>query len=793
MKTINLGVHDFVDLLLRKGDLDNRIFNTMSMEEGTRLHSWYQDKQGEEYASEVFLSHDFEIGEYLLSMSGRADGIISHGNANVTIDEIKTTNTDIDEFYKAQKDWHLGQGCLYAYIYLLDHKLDAIKVQLTYISQLDTTKIKQYLFLYSKQELEAYVTGLLKQYESFLIVIDSIKQERQESIKGLAFPFPTLRNGQQEMMDFAEETIKTGQIGFCEARTGIGKTISTLYPYIKGLYEHQLEKIFYLTSKNSIKQVAYETISMLNDEGGKLKAVFMTSKERICLNSKKRHCNPDECIYAKNYYDKVNAVIFAAIKEKNLFRTQDIVKLASDNQICPFELQLDLLNYVDIIVGDYNYLFDPRAHLIRFFQTYESNPYLLLVDEGHDLPGRVRDMFSSTISYDDVSRVIASLKKEKKRGIKAIISSAEEISSYFETQKIEKSSSKWELIKEEKEIPDALADAVEGFLVSGRKYLKAAKEINDDFLNFYYECQAFDLLPPLDSRYAYYFTFDPNNKSCQSFSISCLDSRYLIKAGYGAFKAGVVFSATLTPKDYFIDLLGGSKDSMTLYLPSPFKEENCLVIVNPFVSTLYKSRDDSLGKIIDNILTVVSKRVGNYFIFFPSYSYMMKFKPFFDTFTAYDCYYQSSLMSENDRTGFLAHFHTKPQRTTLGFIVLGGIFAEGIDLADDRLIGAIIISVGLPKMSYLSDKLMNYFGSDNPDLGYAYAYIYPGINRVFQAAGRVIRGENDKGVILYIDARYAYALYKKNLKQVYNKYSELGSSRLIGQLIAEFWRKNKDE
>lgn len=793
MKEINLSVHDFVDLILRKGDIDNRIFNTLSMEEGSRLHAWYQGKQSAEYIPEYFLSHSFDYEDFRLHVEGRADGVIIHAPDNVTIDEIKTTNTDITSFYEAQKEWHLGQACVYAYIYMLDKDLPSIKVQLTYISQLDTTKLKQYLFIYTREELSQYIDNLLEKYCYYLKTITKLKEERQDSIKTLDFPFASLREGQQQMMDFARETVETHQIGFCEAKTGIGKTISVLYPYIKALQEKNYEKIFYLTSKNSIKEMAKNTIQMLNNKGGKLKAVIMTSKDKICLNPLKRHCNPDECVYAKNYYDKVNDLIMFALRGRDIFSENDILEIAKENQICPFELQLDLLNYADIVVGDYNYLFDPTAKLMRFFENYAKNPFLLLVDEAHNLPSRVRDMFSSSIGLDDLNDVKNSLKACKGKGVKGLVKNISDMIAYLTGQTIEEgeSASIHELIKEEKGVPDALEDLVQGFLINAKKYMKDNKKINDAFLNFYYSISCFSSLEEDDDRYAYYFTFSPYGKNCLSFSISCLDPRYLIKQAYNAFEAGVCFSATLSPRDYFIDLLGGDKDSFTLYLPSPFDKSNCLVLVNPFISTKLKDRDISMGRIIDNILSVVKGKIGNYFIFFPSFEYMLKFKPIFSSMKEFSCFFQSSQMNDEERSDFLNHFKRNPLKTTLGFIVLGGIFSEGIDLTDDRLIGAIIVSVGLPKLNYLEDRLSAYFGEDDPNLGYSYAYVYPGINRVFQAAGRVIRGENDKGVIMYIDTRYDYQIYKNNLKEMYDNYIREGNTSSISTIVKKFWESKK--
>ena len=792
MERIVLSVHGFIDLLLRKGHIDNRIFNTMSMEEGTRLHKWYQDKQGSEYFPEEYLSHTFLRGDYQIELSGRADGIIVYSDTNVTIDEIKTTNSSIKDFYETQGNWHLGQAKIYAYIYMLDHNLDIIKVQLTYISQIDNTDLKQYIFAYTKEDLKKDIDQLLDQYISFYEVIQRIKVERQDSIRNLKFPFASTRPGQQEMMDFVTDSIQGGQINFCEAKTGIGKTVSALYPSIRALEKRNLEKIFYLTSKNSIKKVAFDTLKTLEKHKCKLKAVIMTSKEHICLNDKKRHCNPDECPYAKDYYDKINQVILNEIVKKNIFNFEDIVSIAKKYEVCPFELQLDLLNYVDVIVGDYNYLFDPRAKLIRFFENYSQNPYILLVDEGHNLPQRVRDMFSASIDYFEVLKLLKKYSKKKSKYIKGVKERLSALADYFAEVELDRSNSSWELVKEEEGVPDKLVDLLHGFVMKGKTFLKKSKENDDDFMNFYYEVSAFLNLPNMDDRYAYYYRFHYKSKACLGFSISCLDSRYLIKSAYRAFVGGLVFSATLTPREYFLNVLGANEDSKALYLPSPFSRNNQLIMADPFISTKYKDRSDSIARIARDIVETVTKKKGNYFIFFPSFEYMSLIKDYMDEYAQFDCFYQTSNMSEQARSVFLHRFQKNPTRTTLGFIVLGGIFSEGIDLVGDKLIGAIIVSVGHLKMSYLSDRQQAIIERELPSNGYSYAYIYPGLNHVFQAAGRVIRGEKDKGVILFIGKRYSYKIYRDNLYKMYDSIYKV-NDRTIGKIVEEFWRNHEDE
>ncbi len=790
-KRIELSVHDIVDLLLRRGDIDNRIYNQGTMEEGTKIHCAYQKNQGDEYEAEYYLAYSFDIGDFTLDIQGRADGVIKDNYGNVIIDEIKSTNIDVEKFNEEQNDWHMGQVQLYAYMYMLLNSITSISVQLTYISQLDSTHIVQILHKYSFDEIKSICDGYLNQYVNYLTSIKKRREIRQTSLTSLSFPFDSVRKGQQEMMEFVSSNIDMQNVCYIEAKTGIGKTISTLYPAVKKLGEKDLDKIFYLTSKNSIKNIAKRTLVILNKSGAKVKTIVLSSKEMMCINDIKRHCNPDECQYAKNYYDKINEIINRFINMYDIFDIDNILEFAKENQICPFEFQLDLSNYVDVIVGDYNYLFDPHAKLIRYFENCSKKPFLLLIDEGHNLPSRVRDMYSDKLSLFEIIDLYKEIKENYKplKGFtKKIANNLLDIISFFDSIECEEFDSKWENVKEEKGLPLALNDILTAFIKLIDKKNKDNIIDNDKLLDLFYKVINMLSLPEDDEKYVYYYTFDQNNE-CVGFSINCIDSRNIIKKEFNNFYASVIFSATLTPRDYFLDLLGGNKDSQALYLPSPFKEENRLVIVNSFISTYYKDRDISVGKIFNNILAIISSKVGNYFVFFPSYEYMIKFKTYFDAFPMYECIYQNSSMSEEERNEFLLKFKKNPTRTTIGFIVLGGIFAEGIDLVEDRLIGAIIVSVGLQRMSFINDKIKDYFSKDGLDTGFSYAYNYPGLNKVLQAAGRVIRTETDKGVICFIDTRYANTIYKNCLEEMYNNYEAIGNTRLIANKVKEFWSK----
>lgn len=798
MRIIKVNVHQIVDLLLRKGDLDTRFFNIASMQQGSLLHKKYQRKQDSNYLPEFRLKHNFEYDEFNLVVNGIADGIIKNGPKDVTIDEIKTTNDDLDKFYNEQKDWHLGQAMFYAYMYCLDYNLDKIKVQLTYISQINSKQIKQYLFFYNIEQLKQKIEILLDKYIKFIKIMDDFYVKSYESIQELEFPFDFLRKGQEELIRYVYNNGINSNISYVQAKTGIGKTISTIFPSLKVLQEKKLEKIFYLTSKSSIKMVAYNTIKLLTKSGLRCKCVVLTSKEKLCQNAKKGHCNPDECIFAKAYYDKVNEILIESLGLNDLFDSNLILSIALKYEICPYEFQLDLANYCLFIIGDYNYLFDPHAKLVRFFDTEDlKNKFALLIDEAHNLPNRVNEMFSISIKYLDIIETYNYIKnledKKHKEKKNKLLESIKSIGEFFIKIKNEKPySESYSNIELLEQTPIDLIDLADDFVSKCKDYIKSKKIIEDTLISLLYLFQDLLNLPSDDKKWCTYYQFDRNGK-IESFNITCIDSSRIIKNALTYFDFTTMFSATLSPKNYFIDLLGGDRFSSNLYLPSSFNKENQLVIVNPFIKTFYSYRQNSIQYIIRCLLITVSKKKGNYLVFFPSYEYMLMFKNAFVKPNDIDIFYQESKMSENQREEFLSHFVKNPTKTTIGVSVLGGVFSEGVDLVEDRLIGTMIISVGMPKISFLNDYIFNYYKDKyDENIAYDYTYTYPGINKIFQASGRVIRTENDKGIIMLVDTRYITSKYQEllndNFEQIYN----LNKSDKLDTIIKAFWEKQDE-
>ena len=795
MINLTLGVHDLVDLVLRKGDLDNRYFNLTSMAEGTRLHNLYQLKnESENYEVEVPIKGTIVYKNYEFNLNGRIDCLIKDKN-NYIIEEIKTTNDDIETFFKNNKEWHLGQALIYSYFILEEKELDQITIQLTYISQLDPNEIQKYYFSYSKEKVQSEVNKILEEYIKFYEVILSYKGERDKSIEKLEFPFSILRKGQREAMEFCYFTIQAHTLGFLQAPTGIGKTIATLFPFVKYLGEKHLEKIFYLTSKNSIKEMALKTVQLFIYKKAKIKAISLTSKEKICLNNKKGHCNPDECPFAKNYYNKINKLILHAIEEENIFNECVILKYAEEFEICPFEFQLDLSNYLDVVIGDYNYLFNPTSHLIRFFDINYENPYLLLIDEAHNLPSRVRDMYSTKLELSQVLFVKNILKSKNDKKSKLLLSDIDSLLDIFKKYTLNPNNNEFPNILEVHKIPEDLLDVFNSIVFHSQSIMKKNKNNDDWFLDFYYQINTFLNLPSEKNTFSYYFTFNSDLKTNMSFSIDCLDSIDIIKNAYDYFLGGVVFSATLSPKPFFKKMLGGNENSPELYLDSPFDKSNRLVLIDPFISTKYKDRYSSLNELEQTIESIISQKVGNYFVFFPSFEYLNLFRKNQKLSEKFQVLFQNNEMSNKEREDFLAKFVEKPTSTVIGFLILGGIFSEGIDLINDRLIASIIISVGLPKKDFKLEALKKYYKKEsNNDLeAYNDTYVYPSINRLFQAAGRVIRSENDKGLIIFIDTRYVYKIYLENLKENFPDLITLKNKTNLGKIIKNFWMKFENE
>ncbi len=779
MKEIVLSVHGLVDFLLRSGNIDNRIFNNSSMAEGSRIHLRYQQIQNNNYLSEEELSCEVVVDDFKFVISGRADGIIL-GKKNPIIDEIKSTVIELEKFYEENKDWHLGQAKVYAYMYAKENELDTMGVRLTYISQKDDEDKLIMNFSYSFEELEEFVNNLCADYLSFYRLIDLHKNQVKISADALEFPYGNYRPGQRELAKYVYGTILNEDTLFIEAPTGIGKTISTLFPAIKSIPKCGSEKIFYLSAKAMAKEVAFDAAKMMLQKGLDAKIIKLNSKEKMCFTGEHR-CNPDECPFAIGYYDKLRSILTEIVENESLINDEVIYKYANRYQVCPFELQLDVSLFCDLVICDYNYLFDPIVYLKRYFELSKTN-YVALIDETHNLVDRSREMYSISLELDEFLKVQKKFKKFKhpkfKRTLKKVIVYLNDIKECED-----------EYMIQEGDFDPYFYDLLINYFKQCQDILKNFPEVNYDiFIENFRNVNRFLKISEFISKgFITYYQKENENLFAH---IKCVDSSKLVKDTLKKLKSSIFFSATLTPIDYYVKCLGGNDDTPIMKLESPFPSENCLTIVRSDLSTRYKDRINTYKEISKTIDLVIKKKVGNYLVFFSSYQYLEEVYSRMDFDSNIRYVKQTRDMEDKDKNKFLSYFEVDPNKTTVGFAVLGGIFSEGIDFYSDKLIGAIVVGVGLPQISFERDLIKEHFDSEEIN-GYEYAYVNPGITKIIQAAGRVIRSENDKGIIVFIDDRFKQFKYRNILQKQYKNNQYVTNERQIEFLLEQFWKKHK--
>ena len=771
-KVLTLSVHQLVDFLLRTGDIDNRIYNSATMSEGTLIHAFYQSRQGKNYVSEYNLLEEFKVDDFNVTLEGRADGIIDLGSTAI-IDEIKSTVAPLEEYYESQKEWHLGQAKCYALMYAHEKNYDSISIRLTYIHQVDKSQLIK-TFDYLTSELENEVGSLLEEYIEFFKILFERKVKRNESASRITFPYGKFREGQKELAKYSYGIAQNGGILFAEAPTGIGKTISTMFPCVISFANTENEKIFYLTAKNSGKEMAFNTANLLIDSGLEASVIEILAKDKVCFCPGKA-CNPDECPYAKCYYTKVREVVKNTILNSKTLSTQNILEIARHNALCPFELSLDLSLYMDIIICDYNYFFDPIVYLKRFFDSDASN-MIVLVDEAHNLVERGRDMYSA--SFDSFRY------KQVKRSLKHF--------DYKKYKKAQTRMSKFFAQFDDFPLGNTPIDIFDkSDLNAINNYLVACADVNknhhsvvtDEFTEFYLDVNKFiKLLDFYDDTFQLYVNKREDDVKIELF---CIDPSEHLKRTMDQVKGKIFFSATLSPAEYYMDVIGRDTSNPLLSLPSPFNKKNMKVLVAPKISVRYKNRQDTINHVADYIKEFVSHKVGNYFIYVPSYEYLEMLVPYLEN-ENFELIVQEKDMTEDEKEEFLSCFVDKPKNTMLGVAVLGGAFSEGIDLVGERVIGVAIVGVGIPQICFERDLIRNYF-EKKANKGYEYAYASPGINKVMQALGRVIRSETDRGVALLIDDRYLTKQYNDIFRGIYADYEVVTSKDDIKEQVENFW------
>lgn len=778
MDTIKLSVRELVEFIYKSGDINVKAMSTDRALEGIKAHKILQSQMGEDYQKEFFLKKEFELNNILFIIEGRADGIIIE-NEKVTIDEIKSTYTNLDLIDENYNTAHMAQAKCYAYIYGVDNNLDELDVQLRYYN-IDSGKTKILSSKYTIDELRLFFYDLLNMYIDWAETIINLRKEREKTVNSLKFPFNEYRQGQRNFSVAVFQSIKEGKKLFAQAPTGVGKTISTLFPAIKILNSKNNTKIYYLTAKSSTKAIAFDTIKLMTDRGLKLRTTVITAKDKICFMDETK-CDPEHCPYARGYYDKLNEPLKKSIKNNCLYDRDYIENIGKIYEICPFEFSLDLAYMSDVVICDYNYYFDPRVALQRD-DVFKNNNDILLVDEAHNLEDRTRSMYSPELlkeEYYDVYKLMKTINKK-------ISSSLSTINKKF--IEIKKRAEEPFIFEEE---PSDLINSLRKFVVLAEEYINDRKNENvpDELVDIYFKSTFFIKISEIaDDTFCYYVDSTKNKTIVKLFLI---DPSTILKEILKKAWSSVFFSATLTPLKYFRYILGGADEDYLLKIKSPFEENNLKLMITEDLSMKYVVRNENIDAACRYINEVVTEKKGNYMVFFPSYSFMEKtFETYEQLYDISNIIFQEQGINEEEQTLITDKF--KNETGVVLFTVVGGIFSEGIDLPLEKLIGAVIIGTGIPQISFERNIIRNFF--DNKfNSGYDFAYKYPGFNKILQSAGRVIRTEDDKGIVLLIDSRLCQMTYLKLFPEHWNHYIKIKNLNEIKKQISEFWKGEIDE
>ncbi len=747
LDTISISVRTLVEHVFRSGSIDSRFRSPSTMLDGTRIHQMIQKTYGESDQKEVYLRAEVKAGDLSFTVDGRCDGLLFR-DEEVIIDEIKSFSHASEQIQQGGYPVHWAQAKLYAFMYAKDNDLQVITVQLTYV-HVDTLEKTFFQKRYYITELEVFLENVMEDYSPYANLLSNHRKKRNESCRELTFPFETYREGQRKLAGAVYKSILDKKNLFAKAPTGIGKTISTLFPSVKAIGEGHLDKVFYLTAKTITRTAAEEAFKKMRSCGLCINTVTITAKDKVCFKDE-TNCQKDYCEFANGYYDRINDAILDIISNENGMTREVIEIYAKKHTVCPFEFSIDLAYVVDSIICDYNYVFNPRVSLKRLLEDQKKST-ALLVDEAHNLVDRGREMFSSSINKE----VFLQLKKEFKGVNKSLFDAANKLNAWFLSLKKEN------LDKHEftlNHLNEELLDSLIQFLEATEQVLSI--EASPTLLEAYFIVNNFLKINEfLDEHYVIYVEKVKNDFIVKLF---CIDpSKLLHQMGKG-YRSKIFFSATLSPLNFYQDLLGGQEDDYVLSIPSPFSSDQVDVYIHP-LSTRYRDREQTKESIAAGIQSLIKKRPGNYFIFFPSYQYLLAvYEQFKQQDEETKTIIQAPGMTEPEREAFLDAFKPNQTETLLGFAVLGGIFSEGVDLIGDRLNGVVVIGVGLPQLCFERNLIKEHFNQQNKN-GYDYAYVYPGMNKVLQAGGRLIRSEEDLGTIVLIDDRFLQRQYQQLL------------------------------
>ncbi len=790
---VKISVRNLVEFLLREGDITSTgsgAGNTEAMQLGSKIHRKIQKSMGLGYEAEVslFTLHKFQSQAYdetfLLKIEGRADGVMRE-KSRVLVDEIKGVYLDGAQM-KEPVFVHKAQALCYGYMLATQEDYEEIEIQITYC-HMETEVIWRFNEIYTKEGIVEWFENLLAEYEKWAVYEYDWKKKRNESIENLVFPFP-YRQGQKELAAMAYHTIQDKKRLFIQAPTGVGKTITTIFPAMKAMGEALSSRIFYLTAKTITRTVAEECFALLGKQNLSFKPITITAKEKLCVLDKVS-CNPGDCPRAKGHYDRINQAVYDMLIHCEKMTRDDVLEYAEKHQVCPFEMGLDAALYADAVICDYNYVFDPNVYLRRFFANEKKGDMILLIDEAHNLVERGREMYSARLIKEDflkIKRILVSERRHEKRPEVAMNLRRFEQS----LEAANRTMLAWKRECDEFEIIDDLGlfefqllRIVANYEVFTKDY--AILPERDTMLEFYFGVRNFLMVMEWqDDKYVTYVDYDEERNF--RIKLQCMDPSTRLREVMERGRSAVLFSATLLPINYYKEQLAGDVEDNAVYAKSSFSKEQRKILIARDVTSKYTRRGpQEYRKIASYIEKFVSAKQGNYLVFFPSYRFMDEVLAYIEVPEKFQLLVQDTDMREQEKEAFLEAFNGENEKGVIGCCVMGGIFSEGIDLKEDRLIGAVIVGTGLPMVCRERELFKDYY-DEKKGKGFDYSYLFPGINKVFQAGGRVIRTAEDKGAILLLDERFLQRQYLELFPREWFPY-DVVTEQSMQESLKEFW------
>jgi DNA excision repair protein ERCC-2 len=837
-----LAVRELVEKTERSGDINFRFSSRSSAQEGIKGHQKVQKSRGEGYIAEKKVIGVFDIEGLKIEVGGRVDGYfieptggsseealalqdieqpsLSSSAVKLWVEEIKTTRMDVSQIPANIERLNWGQARVYAHLLALEYKLPAQQNVLLKLCYYHLDDEVEYLFEenWSCEELATYFDDLLGRYARWQKKRQAWQARRNSTIADVVFPFSGYRKGQREMAVSVYQTMRHQQQLVIQAPTGIGKTMASIFPSLKAMGEFAYDKLFYLSAKTSGQSMAAAAVNDLREGGLIFRDITLTAKDKICFTPG-APCDSEHCPYAEGYYDKLPLALEETIATDVSLSKSTIEKIARKFSMCPFELSLDLSEISDMVICDYNYVFDPAVYLRRYFIDSKADEvhgkYGFLIDEAHNLVDRGRDMFSAELTKE----TLMVHKREQKDALPLVSKRLNSINSEI-----------LKLIRPHKQMletagylileayPEKLAKSLRLFCDAAEEWLHEPRGSDQqaELLRVYFDCLRFLRLGELfDGNYCCLILRRSGNTIIKLYNINPSPG---LAEGLKRSFASVCFSATMGPQPYFESLMGVSGEANWYKIPAPFDPLHLGVFVPRYISTIYRDRDNSLNELVMLIADIVSHRTGNYLVFFPSYAYLNEvYENFRDRFPQFNTINQKSSMDDDARQAFLEKFEPSPEEETeeepdeesaersrkntlVGFAIMGGVFGEGIDLKGNKLIGVVVVGVGLPQLGIERDLIKHYFNGELASAsmpenyrehargnGFEFAYQYPGINRVLQTAGRLIRSDTDRGILCLVDNRFNEHRYQRLLPEHWNV-EGVKSPAHLNRAVRDFWQ-----